>query len=886
MSKQRFVNLDVTSAYSFLYGTFSPRALVKRARALGQEAVALTDIWNTWGVARFYRCCLKEGMQPIVGARIEIEGAGWVVLLAKDLSGYSNICRIISAGLAGQKNTQRPPSPLLLKKVEGLGKGIVCICGCHGSLLRKQASKGRLDACKRRVLLLERIFGERNLCLCLQQNVPSDRDANRLFMEISRKLGLGAVALNHTAYLERGDFQVHKILVEVQRRHHHRDIRPLPNDSFFLLSKEQMSRKMEVQGAIPASGEIASMCSGFSFPKGRLHPPRFRKKEEAERILARRALKCLARKGTLTPFSYIAALDRELETVRKKGLCDFFLLVNEVCLFAREKGIRHSIRGSAAGSLLVHLLHGGPDPIKHGLLFERFINDGRNDLPDIDIDFDSERRDEVTSWLIKRFSPAVATSGTGYSGERMQAALVSTVHTMRVRGAVRLAARAMGYPLKEIDRLSRCLPWSLRGIPLLEAIERLPELKDSPLRHEEALLCVAASMEGLPFQASVHLGGVILVPDHINNWSPVFPSRKGFPVAQLDKDDVDILGLLKLDLLGLRMHTAIKKAMEVLSQEGASIDMDHLPLDDKRTFDLLCSGNTLGVFQIESSGQRNLVGRLQPRCFDDIVIEISLFRPGPVKSDMVNRFIKRRDGAEETDILHECLSDILSPTCGVIVFQEQVLRIVHRFAGFSYSDADAFRRAMTKDRSKGEMGRLKAAFMEGAKRMGRDRALSELVFERIAAFAAYGFCKAHAVSFSHITWQSAWLKAHHPLAFYIGLLNAGHVGSYPPFVILNEARRAGIKTLPPHVNVSGWEYRREGHGIRVPLHVIRGIGIEGAKKIVSERQKGGRFRSWEDFFSRIRLSRAARYGIIFSGALSGLPVDTSQGLRFHERDAA
>ena len=884
-AKNGFVNLDVSSAYSFLWGSFSPRQLVLRAKRLGQKAVALTDIWGTWGIPRFYHCCIREGIIPIVGARIELYRAGWVIVLARDLKGYGNICRLISMALMRKKDGKRNRPILLEEELSSFKDAILCICACNGSSLRDLAAKGRYEKCLDIVSRLQKVFGEKALFLSLQKNLSSDNMANELLIHLAKKLGISPIATNHTAYLKRGDFQIHRILVHIQRNHHHKDVLPLPNDTFFLLSRKDAIKRLGEETSVYATCDIAKMCSSFSFPKGRLHPPLFRKRQEADHILSRKALMALARKRPMTPPAYITVLQKELEIVRKKGLSDFFLLVHQICEVAKKKRIRHSIRGSAAGSLLVHLLHNGPDPIKHGLLFERFINDGRNDLPDIDIDFDSSRRDEITRWVMERFCKNMEEQGK-LTGNNMQAALVSTIHTLRVRGAVRLAARAMGYPLREIDILSKCLPWSLRGIPLLEAIERLPELKDSPLRHEEALLCVASSIEGLPFQASVHLGGVLLVPDHINDWCAVFRSNKGFPVAQMDKDDVDMLGLLKLDLLGLRMHTAIEKATKALKKEKISISIDHLPAYDKKTFDLLCSGDSLGVFQLESSGQRNLVGRLQPRCFDDIVIEISLFRPGPVKSDMVNRFLRRRDGLEKKDYLHPTLSDILAPTCGVIVFQEQVLRIVHRFAGFSYADADAFRRAMTKDRSKGEMSRLKAAFIRGAMKMGHTKALSELVFERIAAFAAYGFCKAHAVAFAHITWQSAWLKAHYPRAFYLGLLNAGHVGSYPPFVILNEARRKGIAILSPHVNKSALEYEAEREGIRVPLHVIKGIGMESARRIFEERKRNGNFSSWKDFFSRIRLPVKARYGIIFSGALLGLPIETASVESEHGRKAA
>ena len=861
----KFVNLDVASAFSFLWGTFTPDELVKKVKADGQEAVALADIWGTYGIPRFFKACRRHGIQCIPGARLEIYGQGWVVLLASDLKGYGNLCRILSSSIR-----RGPRRFVTAGTVRELSTGLVCITGVLGSAARSLAIRGNREGTGIKLLALRDIFRhDRTLYVGMQQNFKTDTDANALLLEQAQRLGLPAVAVNHAAFLKTSEHAVHRMLADIQRKHHHREISPLPGDSFHVCSEHDMRSRGFGDSMISACSDIAAACRGFSFPSGRLHPPVFRKKARADRELSRKAVASLASRGDAIPARYIFRLQKELSIVKHRGLSDFFLLVHEICRLAQQLEIRHSIRGSAAGSLLVHLLHGGPDPVAHDLLFERFINYGRHDLPDIDIDFDSERRDEITQWLID-----CCNTGHEHSSRvpYRQAALVATISKFRVRSAVRLAARAMGYPLREIDRLGRCLPWSLRGIPLSEALERLPELKHSPLRYEKTLVRMAASIEGLPYQPSVHLGGVILAPRDICDWTALSVSRKGLPVAHLDKDDVDLLGLLKLDLLGLRMHTAIRKAVAVLEKEGVILDPDTIPLHDPVTFDLLCSGDTLGVFQLESSGQRNLIGRLQPADFNDISVEISLFRPGPVQGDMVERYLRRRAGRERTDFLHPDLKDILEETSGVIVFQEQVLRIVHRFAGFSYADADAFRRAMTKNRSSGEMRRLKHAFIQGAIDQGYDLKTAEYVYEKIAAFAAYGFCKAHAVAFAHITWQSAWLKAHHPEAFYTGLLNAGHVGSYPPFVILNEARRKGIPTLPPHVNISTLEYLSEDGSIRCPLQVIRGIGKKTAEKIITERQRSGPYTGWDDFFARVQLPALTRHNLIFSGALEGLPA--------------
>ena len=563
----KFVNLDVASAFSFLWGTFTPEELAEKAHSLGHEAVALTDIWGTYGIPRLWRACRRHGMACIPGARLEISGLGWIVLLARDLDGYENLCRLTSLGIdAARKTGKRIISQSYAKE---FNKGLICITSVSGSASRHLAALGDETGAGIKLLALREIFRQdESLFSALQYNLETDRAANPILENCARKLGLPQVAVNHAAFLEPSSYPIHLMLTEIQRRHHHRRITPLPDSSFHFCSKADILSRAGASEAgleaIEATLRIKELCSGFSFPDGRMHPPAFRPRKVADRRLARRAISALARRHHIVSQAYIERLDQELDAVKRRGLSDFFLLVHEICKVASQKGIRHSIRGSAAGSLLVHLLHSGPDPLRHNLLFHRFINDGRNDLPDIDIDFDSERRDEITRWLVEKLNGRTTLGRPDSCG---QAALVATISTFRTRSAVRLAARAMGYPLHEIDRMCRCLPWSLRGIPLAEAISRLPELKDSPLRHEKALLAAASAIEGLPAHPGVHLGGVILAPDHINRWAAVSSSSKGLPVAHLDKNDIEILGLLKLDLLGLRMHTAIKKSMEVLARQ-------------------------------------------------------------------------------------------------------------------------------------------------------------------------------------------------------------------------------------------------------------------------------------------------------------------------------
>jgi DNA polymerase III alpha subunit len=338
----------------------------------------------------------------------------------------------------------------------------------------------------------------------------------------------------------------------------------------------------------------------------------------------------------------------------------------------------------------------------------------------------------------------------------------------------------------------------------------------------------------------------------------------------LDKDDIDALGLLKLDILGLRMHTAIRKTLEALRKQGISLNLGGVPLNDDKTFSLLRSADTVGVFQLESPGQRNLVGRLLPRHFGDLIAEISLFRPGPVEGDMVENYVRRRNRLEAVPLFHPDLDAVLAETYGVILYQEQVLKIAHVFAGFSLALADRFRRAMTKDRWSGIMVSLKKDFIRGALMKGHTIEMAEDVFKRVAAFASFGFCKAHAASFAHLTYRTAFLKAHYPHTFYIGLLNAGNVGSYPAWVVLNEARRKGIPILSPHVNAAGLEYSPEGSGIRVPLSVINGVGPATVRKIITEREKRDSFTSVQDFLVRISPSESLIKVLSCAGALDGL----------------
>ena len=535
-----FIHLEVQSAYSFLWGTFTPEELVQEVVALGQKAVALTDDGLHGGI-RFYKAAVQAGIQPILGARLSIWDGSPVTLLASDFEAYGNLCRLLSIALGDGTS---PQVSITKQDLSHWSRGLICLAGGRSSHIRSLLEKGRTEAAKICLQELRSVLHDpEQLFLVLQNHEPSmverieidtispspfplpsreglpktlslggrGQGEGGLIMEqavaLAESLGLPTVATNAVAFLKPEDYVLHQTLTGIQQHHHHKDISPLPNDRFYLTSGKEMEERIPYPQAIDNTRHIASLCRSFSLPVGRLHPPLLQKPDEASRKLTALCLKEAAQRYQPLPLPYVSRLDHELIAISNSGLPDFFLLVRDLVEFARSKGIRHSVRGSAAGSLVVYLLLGGVDPLAHNLLFERFINEGRSDMPDIDVDFDSDRRDEVIRYLMDLLP--------------RQTAMVATIHTFKVRSAVRLVARSLGYPLDEIDRLATCLPWSLRGRDLDEALETLPELRNAPIQKESRLIHLAARLTGLPFQSSVHLGGVIIAPEDIKAWTPV-----------------------------------------------------------------------------------------------------------------------------------------------------------------------------------------------------------------------------------------------------------------------------------------------------------------------------------------------------------------------------
>jgi DNA-directed DNA polymerase III PolC len=841
-----FSHLHVRSSYTFLFGTSKVEDLLKKAKDIGFKALALTDKGGLYGAVKFTKLALNLGIKPVIGIEAPLDDGTILVLIVKNDEGYKNLVRLIST------SKLKKGGIFFIEDILENSKGLICLTGGRDGKLWRIAQGVEKREILNFLLKLKDVFKD-DLYIEIQ-NLGLEEDLKVLheLMEISKMLGIKVLGTNSVTFLEREDYRIHKILVDIQRIVHKRNVSPLPSCEFYLKSPEEMKDILPEQ-AIKCTEEVVDKIE-FELKLFKIHPPRVF--ENDEKRLFEICFRNLAHKFRPLRLEILKRLWSELELIKSRGFSSYFLVVHDIVSYAKKKGIRCSIRGSAVSSLVSYLLFGGVDPIKHRLLFERFLNDGRFDPPDIDVDFDSERREEVLRYTIERF--------------KEKAALISTFPTFKARSAVREIALAIGKNLKDLPSLTDCLPYYLSPKDVISALDELPELKESPLKKEKGILEVLPKFEELPRQLSTHLGGVI-VSEKLLDLVPLELSPKGYPISQYEGKDIEILGLPKFDLLGLRMHTAISKTLSYLKERGVEIDLDRIPLNDRRTYELLSSAKTVGVFQVESPGQRQLIGRLRPKRFSDILAEISLFRPGPVQADMIRPFLRRKHKIEKVEYLHPTLISILKETYGVFIYQEQILKVVSKFTKKGLDWADSFRRSMTHDKSLLEMEKLKEEFIGLCIKEGYSKELADRAWKQISAFASYGFCKAHAAAFAYITFQSAYLKAHFPLEFYLGLLNSGNIGTYPERVIFNEARRY-FPVYPPHVNSSMVEYTRENEGIRVGLCAIKGIGPKIAERIVREREERGPFESITDFVLRVKPTKRIKDTLWAIGAFEGLEI--------------
>ncbi|MGB9886621.1 MAG: DNA polymerase III subunit alpha [Moorellales bacterium] len=872
-----FVHLHLHSEYSLLDGACRLEKAVAEAARQNMPALAITDHGVMYGVADFYRLAKQQGIKPILGAEVyvarrsrfdrqgqEEQSPFHLVLLARDYRGYQNLLRLVSrAYLEGFYYKPRVDRELLAEHREGLIALSACLAGEIPALFLK----GREEEAVAAASWYREVFGPENFFLELQDHeLAEQKRANRFLVDLARRLDLPLVATNDVHYLKREDATLHDVLLCIQTGKTLEDSKRLefPTQEFYFKTGEEMARIFaEVPEALANTLAIAERCQ-VELPFGRLHLPHYPVPEghTAESYLRHLCLEGLKERGLLHREEYRRRLEYELEVIFKMGFAGYFLVVWDLVNFAHREGILTGPgRGSAAGSLVAYALGITQiDPLRYDLLFERFLNPERVSMPDIDIDFCFERRGEVLDYLTRR-----------YGGDRV--AQIITFGTMAARAAIRDVGRVLNLPLSEVDRLAKLVPAEL-GISLDRALEESPELRQAYEGDDRVrqLLDFARALEGTPRHASTHAAGVVIAPEPLVNFLPLQKSPDGPVTTQFAMHVIEELGLLKMDVLGLRTLTVIGDTLKLIAQSGQQPpDLDNLSLEDPKTYALLSSGESVGVFQLESSGMRTLLRSLRPERFEDLVALVALYRPGPLGSGMVEDFIRRKHGQVEVKYLHPSLEPILRDTYGVILYQEQVMRIASELAGFTLGEADLLRRAMGKKKPE-VLAAQRSRFLEGAIARGVDRETAAQIFDLMEYFAGYGFNRSHSAAYALVAYQTAYLKANYPVQFMAALLTSvrNHPDKVP--VYIEECRRLGIEILPPDVNASLADFSIAGNAIRFGLAAVKNVG-EGAIESILRARADGPFGSLADFCRRVDLRQVNKRvieSLIRCGAMDSL----------------
>lgn len=873
-----FIHLSSATSFSFKYGTTQPQDLIARAAQFGSPALAITDRDSLAGVIRFVQAAKDFAIAPIVGVNLQLDGAR-VTLLAQSGtgtdSGWRSLCRLMSA-----LRPDRNPPTLHIEKIKTLSEYTSNLILLHGpeSEISNLLTKHRPDQALQVFNKYRGYFAD-SVIECVSHLAPGDgarstTHAGRM-LGFARDHDLPAIITNSSRMLNPEDGPIADILdaarklVPLHIRHVERF-----NSEAYLKSPEQMrdladeisraAGERNGRALLRTTQRIAERCilSPQEFGLGGIELPEAQVVGVQTYKEMRSLLRTRCESGLNWRYSNSddlakarARLDDELATVATLGYESYFLTVADVADMARSAGIRVAARGSGAGSLICHLLGiSGVDPIRYGLLMERFCSPLRRALPDIDIDVESARRLEIYDLVFKKYQHRTAT--------------VAMLETYRARHAIRDTGAALGMSQSEIDLIAKSLP-HIRARNISKALESLPELRNLNINTPLAAMAIkiAERLDGLPRNLAMHPCAVVLSNNTLPDRAPMLINASGYSMVEFDKDDVEAIGLLKLDILGVRMQSAIAYAInEVERTEGRALDIESVPLDDPDTYKLIQSTRTIGLFQIESPGQRELVGKLQPECFEDLIIDISLFRPGPVKSDMITPFLNARHGFKPAQLIHPDLHGVLADTQGVVVFHEQVIQIISIMTGISYAEADEKRRALG-DFSKQQ--EICDWFYERASIKSYPKSVVDEIWQVLRAFASFGFCKAHAAAFALPTYQSAWLKTHHPAAFIAGLLTHDP-GMYPKRLILDEARQMKIAALPVDVNKSDITYRvesfKETSAIRMALSDISGISEAEAINIVRAQP----YLDLTDFVRRAGASLPTTEKLIMVGAFDSL----------------
>jgi len=878
----QFVHLHLHTEYSITDSVVRVRELMDATAAAGMPAVALTDQNNLFALVKFYRAAMKAGLKPIVGAEIwfrmhDEDEPSRLILLCRNNDGYRNLSRLLTrAYLEGQQEG----IPVIGREwlEAGAADGLMALSGGRGGGIGKYLLAGQPEAACAELDELRELFGGDFFIELQRTGRAHEHEYLLAAVELAAASHCPVVATNDVRFLRREDFEAHEARVCIQQGCVLDDpnrLREYSEQQYLRTPAEMAELFADLPEALSNSVEIAKRCN-VELTFGESYLPEYDVPEglTIDAFLEQEARQGLVRRLGLSEFdevpdAYRERMTGELAVIREMGFPGYFLIVADFIRWSRDNEIPVGPgRGSGAGSLVAWVLGITElDPIQHELLFERFLNPERVSMPDFDIDFCMEGRDRVIDYVAQRYG-------------RDRVSQIITYGTMAAKAVVRDVGRILGQPYGFADRIAKLIPFEI-GITLDKALHQEKELRELYESDDDVRTTIdlARQIEGLVRNAGKHAGGVVIAPSTITDFMPLFRVEgESATVTQFDKDDVELTGLVKFDFLGLRTLTIIDHAVRTINAECVSPDeriaIDSIPMDDPATFELLCACNTTAVFQLESRGMRDLVKRLRPDHFDDIVALVALFRPGPLQSGMVDDFISRKhdQSGQAIDYFHPDLEPVLESTYGVILYQEQVMQIAQRLSGYSLGGADILRRAMGKKKPE-EMATQRSIFVDGAAARGVDRNLAAGIFDLVEKFAGYGFNKSHSAAYALLAYQTAWLKAHYPAAFMAAVLSSEMDDTDKLWILKEDCRLNHLELLPPDINDSDYPFGIRGdRAIRYGLGAVKGLGRNAIEKIIEARQSGP-FGDLDDFCLRVysfKVGRRAVEALIKAGAMDGL----------------
>ena len=884
-----FINLHVHSEYSLLDGACRIKDMVSRAKEMGQTALAVTDHGNMYAAVDFYNECIAQGIKPIIGCEVYVaprsrfdksSGAMYrpyhLILLCKNETGYKNLIKMVSLGFTeGFYSKPRVDLELLKEHSEGL----ICLSGCVAGEIPRKIASGDYDSARETALLYNSIFGQGNFYIEVQNHgISEEAKVLPALLRLSAEVGIPLAATNDAHYVRKEDAKIQRILLAIQTNTLLSENIPIafPNDEFYLKSEDEMRALFRgTPQAVDSTAKIAEMCD-FKMEFGVLKLPRFDLSEEQKKRfgndnitfftnMCRYGLK--KRYGECPDEEVVKRLEYELDVVIRMGYVDYYLIVWDFIAYAKSRDIPVGPgRGSGAGSLAAYCIGiTDIDPIRYKLLFERFLNPERVSMPDFDIDFCYERRQEVIDYVIRR-----------YGQDRV--AQIVTFGTMAAKAAVRDVARVLDMPYSVGDTVSKLIPQALH-ITLDKALEASPELKklyDTDLKAHE-IIDTARAIEGMPRNTSTHAAGVVICDAPVSDYVPLM-CRDDVTATQYTMTALEQVGLLKMDFLGLRNLTIIHDCETEIQKNHPRFSVKNIDYSDTKTFEMLSKGDTMGVFQFESEGMTQLLIKLRPRSVEDLTAALSLYRPGPM--DSIPKYLNNRAHPESISYAHPILKDILDVTNGCIVYQEQVMEICRKMAGYSYGRADLVRRAMAKKKHD-VMEKEREVFVAGAVKNGVSADVANGVFDEMAGFASYAFNKSHAAAYSVVAFRTAYLRCHYPVEYMAALMTAftEYTGKLMEYIAY--CRKCGISILRPDINESGIGFTPlpDGKGIRFSLLAAKNLGRGVITSLINEREKNGRFKNLTDLIRRMNgreFSKRCVESLIKCGALDSFPLNRRQ----------